>query len=671
MAIVSLTGAETIANYQAAIQAIEFENTSDNPGVVDRVVEVTVNGGFMDSNVATTTINVVAVDDGVNANADNIITNISGTTSIVVPKWALLLNDVDPDSPISITAVSGANSLNGLAHNATSVSFTDPAAGGAGGSFTYTATGAPGNTDTANVTVARDATGTINGTIAANILIGSDGASTFDADAGDDIVFAGGGNDTIVWNANTANATSNNNSDGRDVVDGGAGADDTFVINGNAANNVAETYRIYSRAAADAAGLIVRNPDTEIVITRGGTTDAFIIAELDNIEEIIVNTDNGNDTVQVIGDFSPTSLAVNTITINGGAGDDTVDISALQSAHRVVFRSNGGNDVIIGEMRAQDRFELAAGKTIADYTSTDNDDGSTTIATEGHSVTFFGSLANAQSPAGSHDDDDDDHDDDHGHNDDDNTASPPHDDTQTGTVGNDVLKGGSADDVIRGRGGDDILAGGSGDDRLDGEAGDDDLAGGSGDDVLTGGSGDDRLSGGSGDDRIDGGTGDDILTGGSGDDVFVFGSGDDRVTDFGLGEDAIDLSGLGITAQTFASRVVVSQSGTDTIVRIDGNELRLDGVAAADMQTASFVFAATGSGAPANNSPPADNEAATADLPSQPVDQGGAGAAPDPSGPTHDRWGGGFDIDIGPWWLRSRFESNGRHEMPHHDWDIL
>lgn len=668
---ITLTGAETIANYQAAIQAIEFENTSDNPGVVDRVVEVTVNGGFMDSNVATTTINVVAVDDGVNANADNIITNISGTTSIVVPKWALLLNDVDPDSPISITAVSGANSLNGLAHNATSVSFTDPAAGGAGGSFTYTATGAPGNTDTANVTVARDATGTINGTIAANILIGSDGASTFDADAGDDIVFAGGGNDTIVWNANTANATSNNNSDGRDVVDGGAGADDTFVINGNAANNVAETYRIYSRAAADAAGLIVRNPDTEIVITRGGTTDAFIIAELDNIEEIIVNTDNGNDTVQVIGDFSPTSLAVNTITINGGAGDDTVDISALQSAHRVVFRSNGGNDVIIGEMRAQDRFELAAGKTIADYTSTDNDDGSTTIATEGHSVTFFGSLANAQSPAGSHDDDDDDHDDDHGHNDDDNTASPPHDDTQTGTVGNDVLKGGSADDVIRGRGGDDILAGGSGDDRLDGEAGDDDLAGGSGDDVLTGGSGDDRLSGGSGDDRIDGGTGDDILTGGSGDDVFVFGSGDDRVTDFGLGEDAIDLSGLGITAQTFASRVVVSQSGTDTIVRIDGNELRLDGVAAADMQTASFVFAATGSGAPANNSPPADNEAATADLPSQPVDQGGAGAAPDPSGPTHDRWGGGFDIDIGPWWLRSRFESNGRHEMPHHDWDIL
>lgn len=670
---VTLTGAETIANYQAAIQAIEFENTSDNPAVVDRVVEVTVNGGFADSNVATTTINVVAVDDGVNANTDSVITNISGATSIVIPKWALLLNDVDPDSPISITAVSGANSLNGLAHNATSVSFTDPATGTAGGSFTYTATGAPGDTDNATVNVVRDVTGTIDGTTAANILVGSDAANTFDAGTGDDVVFAGGGNDTIIWNANTANATSNNNSDGRDVVDGGAGTVDTFVINGNTANNVAETYRIYSRAAADAAGLTVRNSDTEIVITRGGTTNAFIIAELDNIEEIVVNTDNGNDTVQVIGDFAPTSLDVNTITINGGAGDDTVDISALQSAHRIVFRSNGGNDVIIGEMRPQDRFELAAGKTIADYTSTDNDDGSTTIATEGHSVTFFGSLSNAQSPAGSHDDDGD-HDDDHGHDDDDDddTGSPSHDDALTGTARNDVLKGGSADDVIRGRGGDDILAGGSGDDRLDGEAGDDDLAGGSGDDILTGGSGDDRLSGGSGDDRIDGGTGDDILTGGSGDDVFVFGSGDDRVTDFRLGEDAIDLSGLGITAQTFASRVVVSQSGTDTIVRIDGNEMRLDGVAAADMQTASFVFAAAGPNAPANNTPPAaGNEVGTTDLPTQPIDQGGTGAAPDPAGPTHDRWGGGFDMDIGPWWLRSRFETIWRDELPRHDWDIL
>ncbi|MGL3820418.1 peroxidase family protein [Sphingopyxis sp. R3-92] len=648
---VTLTGAETIANYQAAIQAIEFENTSDNPAVVDRVVEVTVNGGFSDSNVATTTINVVAVDDDVNANNDTIITNVSGAT-IVVPKWALLLNDVDPDSPISITAVSNANSLNGLAHNATSVSFTDPATGTAGGSFTYTATGAPGDNDNATVTVTRDTAGNIDGTTGANILIGSDAANTFDAGTGDDIVFAGGGNDTIVWNANGASATSNNNSDGRDIVDGGAGTDDTFTVNGN---NTTEAYRIYSRAEANAAGLTVRNPDTEIVITRGGTTNAFIIAELDNIEEIVVNTGNGNDTVQVIGNFAPTSLDVNTITINGGAGDDTVDIGALQSAHRVVFRSNGGNDVIIGEMRAQDRFELADGKTIADYTATDNDDGSTTLASEGHSVTFFGTTANAQNAGPSHDDDD--------HDDDDVPVSPPSGtDTLTGTAGKDKLNGGSADDVIHGRGGDDVIGGGSGDDRLEGEAGDDSLSGGSGDDVLLGGGGDDMLAGGSGDDRLDGGSGDDVMTGGSGDDIFVFGEGDDRVTDFRMGEDSIDLSGLGITAQSFASRVVISQSGADTIVRIDGNELRLDGVAAANMQTASFAFASTGP----NAASPGESEPATTGLPTQPVNPGLASRPPEL---IHDRWGGDFDMDLG-WRSRSRFENEGRDELGY-EWSFF
>ena len=674
---VILTGAETIANYRAAIQAVEFENTSENPNTVDRVVEVTVNGGFMDSNVATTTINVVAVDDGVNANSDSIITNISGT-SIVVPKWALLLNDVDPDSPISITAVSGASSLTSIANNATSVSFIDPTTGGAGGSFTYTATGAPGNSDNATVNVTRDTAGTIDGTNAANILIGSDAANIFDAGTGDDIVFAGGGDDTILWNANSAAAASNNNSDGRDFVDGGAGTDDTFVVNGNTANNVAETYRIYSRAAANAAGLTVRNPDTEIVITRGGTTNAAIIAELDNIEEIIVNTDNGNDTVQVIGDFAPTSLAVNTITINGGAGDDTVDISALQSAHRIVFRSNGGNDVIIGEMRAQDRFELADGKTIADYTATENDNGSTTIATAGHSVTFFGSLSNAQSAPGAHDDDDDDHEDDHGndHDDDDAVVTPPsYDDALTGTASRDVLKGGSGDDLVQGRGGDDVVSGGSGDDQLDGGDGDDTLSGGSGDDTLLGGAGDDMLSGGSGDDRIDGGAGDDIMTGGSGDDVFVFGSGDDQVADFTLGDDLIDLSGLGVTAQSFASRVVISQSGSDTLVRLDGHVLRLDGVSAADMQKASFVFASAGSNAandgalPLESGPLGSGTTPNVSAP-QPIDPGGAGSASGLPELAHDRWAGASHFDVTPWWEYSRFESNGYREMVSHEWDF-
>ena len=52
------------------------------------------------------------------------------------------------------------------------------------------------------------------------------------------------------------------------------------------------------------------------------------------------------------------------ILTDGDGGDDTVDISALTSAHRIVFRSNGGNDTIIGTLRPQDVIELPDGATI-------------------------------------------------------------------------------------------------------------------------------------------------------------------------------------------------------------------------------------------------------------------------------------------------------------------
>ena len=120
---------------------------------------------------------------------------------------------------------------------------------------------------------------------------------------------------------------------------------------------------ISTRAAAllAVAGLAL-NPNTEIVITRNG----LVIAELDNIEEIVVSSlrvtspagANGGtvsgDTIQVVGDFNQTSPNFNTITLNGTQANDVVDISALESAHRIVFTSNGGQDTVIGALRPQD-----------------------------------------------------------------------------------------------------------------------------------------------------------------------------------------------------------------------------------------------------------------------------------------------------------------------------
>jgi Calx-beta domain/RTX calcium-binding nonapeptide repeat (4 copies) len=223
---------------------------------------------------------------------------------------------------------------------------------------------------------------TINGSANDNVMYGSGGNDTLNGLGGDDTLFGQFGNDTL--NGGFGNDTLNGgvgadtinggdgddlivqgSIDGRDFVDGGVGSD-TFQLNGTAA---AETFRIYTRVAALAAGITGLNANTEIVITRNGTNNASIVAELDNIEEITVNTLNttandgngvvnsglnGGDTISVFGDFTQTSLNYSTITINGGTGNDTVDISALTSAHRIVFTTSGGTDTVVGALRPQD-----------------------------------------------------------------------------------------------------------------------------------------------------------------------------------------------------------------------------------------------------------------------------------------------------------------------------
>ena len=231
--------------------------------------------------------------------------------------------------------------------------------------------------------VASVATGPVGVNWAATAVL----ANTFNGTAGDDIIagtnsvaLLGGGNDTLrgaagndrlIYNFSPAGFLGGGSS-GRDIIDGGttgAGPTDTstdfYVLNGVAG---AETFRIYARSAwLGIAGNTAAQlqAGTEIVITRNGTNNASVISELDNIEEIVINNTGvsvpvvpgtaGGDTIQVIGNFSSTSLNFNTITVNGSGGDDVVDVSGLTSAHHVVLNSGGGNDQLVG-MRAQDEF---------------------------------------------------------------------------------------------------------------------------------------------------------------------------------------------------------------------------------------------------------------------------------------------------------------------------
>ncbi|GAA4130287.1 hypothetical protein GCM10023067_47970 [Aminobacter aganoensis] len=391
-------------------------------------------GGGNDTYYVNNTGDTVSEGNGTAGGIDKVVSSVSYT-----------LTDADVEdlelsgtSGISATGNGSANLLTGNAGNNTlnGQGGTDTAvfADGAidyrfdlnGGNARVNAYGEGGNDTLQGIELIRlagidyalsngsNAGATTNGSGSAELLLGNGGDDTLNGNGGNDILVGGdgedtinggAGNDTIIWDGT--------NGDDLDAVDGGANTD-TFHINGS---NAGETFRIYT-ALEYAEALDTTAPEGyEIFITRAvGGGDETLIAQLTNIEEISINARGGTDSFEVFGDYTNTSLSLSTITIEGSPGNDTVDISGLQSAHRIVFKTNGGTDTIVGNLRPQDVIQLPDGTTIADYEVTiDEETGRTKLTSDNHSVTFVS--PQGMPNIGSGDDDDDD--------DDDNVENPP------------------------------------------------------------------------------------------------------------------------------------------------------------------------------------------------------------------------------------------------------
>jgi Ca2+-binding RTX toxin-like protein len=184
-----------------------------------------------------------------------------------------------------------------------------------------------------------------------------------------------------------------------------------------------------------------------------------------------------------------------------------------------------------------------------------------------------------------------------------------------------TITGGSGNDSLDGGAGNDLLVGGAGDDRyVVGAAGDliQEEAGGGVDtvfstvaytlgtevenlsytgtlgatlignvlsNIIKGGIGNDTLRGGAGNDRMEGGAGNDTYMDAEGNDIFVFGTsgfGADTVIGFDAnaadGQDLLDISGLGVTADSFAGSVGIEDLGSMLRVTIAGSSFTLQGV---------------------------------------------------------------------------------------------
>jgi VCBS repeat-containing protein len=140
----TLTGPDTIANYQTALQSVTYDNANDDPDTTDRVIKFVANDGDLNSNDADKTVTIAPANDAPALTAPGPYDSL-GNVGIDVPAAAGLLDAatiVDPDfaGPFTIggtvptsTANSGTVSI-----NTTTGAFTyDPAADFSGPTDTF------------------------------------------------------------------------------------------------------------------------------------------------------------------------------------------------------------------------------------------------------------------------------------------------------------------------------------------------------------------------------------------------------------------------------------------------------------------------------------------------------------------------------------------------------
>jgi Ca2+-binding RTX toxin-like protein len=250
----------------------------------------------------------------------------------------------------TITVVlNGANQIVSLdTGTVTSVeSATINLAGGAGDTLSYAGT-------SVGVTVNLSGTQSAAGfTTAAGIenVTGGAGIDTLTGSSGNNVINGGGGNDIIVGGLGDDTLSGGTGDDtftytvgdGIDTVDGGAGVEvdgDEQIVNGTGAT---ETFNI-NPISSGYLGINIHAGASD------AATDANYEVRTIDVEEIVINTNGGGDSVIISGDLGSTGVATSTITVNGDAGNNTLNASGVTgpSPVGVAFHGNGGDDTLFG-----------------------------------------------------------------------------------------------------------------------------------------------------------------------------------------------------------------------------------------------------------------------------------------------------------------------------------
>ncbi|HIJ79373.1 MAG: hypothetical protein OEY01_10465, partial [Desulfobulbaceae bacterium] len=117
--ILTLTGTDTVANYQAALRSVTYQNLSDNPSTGSRTVSFQVNDGGASAS-SSATVNVTAVNDAPvldNSGAPALMAVMEDDNNpigdLLSNLVASIISDADNPTPLGI-AVTGADTADGI-----------------------------------------------------------------------------------------------------------------------------------------------------------------------------------------------------------------------------------------------------------------------------------------------------------------------------------------------------------------------------------------------------------------------------------------------------------------------------------------------------------------------------------------------------------------------------
>ncbi|MEO1688496.1 MAG: hypothetical protein AAFU61_11385, partial [Pseudomonadota bacterium] len=241
-------------------------------------------------------------------------------------------------------------------------------------------------------------------------LFGGAGDDVLRGGLGEDLLRGGEGDDVLVGGV------------GNDEVDGGAGNDRLIWNNGDGSDRM---------IGGDGDDVV------EVAGSDGEVGDVFVARDGATADEVLFSREN-------LGPFTLTLSEVERLEVNGGAGDDVFDATAL-STSRIDVRFTGGAGFDVARLDLADGDE---GQTVRLQSL----DGGVGVKVSGDGGFFFTALQTSRLEV-------------------------------TGGEGDDAFNGGA---VGNGKVGLLVLDGAGGDDRLNGGAGRDELIGGAGDDVYIG-----------------------------------------------------------------------------------------------------------------------------------------------------------------------------------------